>query len=249
MTRSCNRRGAQAVRQSVLDSRDRFWKTSDIDAPASTVQHLLSDLVKQGELRHIRKGLYWRGTKTPLGMSPPSPQALVEQIIGKAGIGPAGLSAANALRLSSQVPRRAEYAVPARPPADAESVHFVDRSTRRGRADYALEQSEVAALEVLDSWDRVIETGPGVAMGRLGELIATGKLDAGRLAAAGGTEPGAARARLRHLLRHAGREELAEKVPTTDARTAARALDGLGVLTKDPAVFTATIPRCTSTTV
>jgi hypothetical protein len=227
MPRSCNRHGAQALRKSLLDSRDRFWRTSEIDAPASTVQHLLADLVSQGELHHIRKGLYWRGTRTPLGMSPPPPQALAVQLIGTPGIGPAGLSAANALRLSTQVPRRAEYAVPARPPADAEALHFVNRSSRRRRADYELGPTEVAALEVLDGWDRIIETGPSLAMGRLGELIATGKLDAGQLAAAGDTEPGAARARLRHLLRHAGRAELAEKVAATDPRTEARALAGL----------------------
>lgn len=227
MPRRCNRHGAQTVRQSLIQSRDRFWKTSDIDAPASTVQHLLADLVDQGELRHIRKGLYWRGTRTPLGMSPPPPQALVTQLIGKAGIGPAGLSAANALRLSTQVPRRAEYAVPARPPADTGTVHFVNRSSRHGRADYELGPTEVAALEVLNGWDRLIEIGPVAAMGRLGELIVTGKLDAGRLADASETEPGAARARLRHLLREAGRADLAEKVPAADPRTEARALAGL----------------------
>lgn len=222
-----DRRGAQDARRSLLDSRNQFWKTSDIDAPASTAQHLLAELVRQGELRHIRKGLYWRGTKTPLGMAPPPPAALAAQLTGQAGIGPAGLSAANALRLSTQIPRRAEYAVPARPPTDAETVRFVNRSARHGRADYELSQTEVAALEVLDGWDRVIETGPQQTMDRLRELISSGGIDAARLADAGDTEPASARARLRHLLRHAGLSELAEKVPAADPRTEARALVGL----------------------
>ncbi|WP_006243293.1 hypothetical protein [Mycolicibacterium tusciae] len=64
-----DRRGSQAARRSLLSSHNRFW-TADIDAPPSTAQHLLADLVTQGELRHIRKGLYWRGIKTPLGMAP-----------------------------------------------------------------------------------------------------------------------------------------------------------------------------------
>jgi hypothetical protein len=222
-----DRSGAQAARQSLLDSRDRFWKTADVDAPTSTAQHLLADLVREGELRHIRKGLYWRGTKTPLGMSLPSSQALATQLADKLGIGPAGLSAANALRLSTQIPRCAEYAVPARPPADAKTVRFVDRSARRGRADYELSHTDVAALEVLDGWDRVIETGPVRAMDRLADLIVAGNIDADRLADAGDTEPAAVRVRLRHLLRHAGLSELADKVPDADPRTAARALAGL----------------------
>lgn len=59
-----DRRGSQAARRSLLSSHNRFWKTADIDAPPSTVQHLLADLVTQGELRHIRKGLYWRHQDT-----------------------------------------------------------------------------------------------------------------------------------------------------------------------------------------
>ncbi|WP_246584881.1 hypothetical protein [[Mycobacterium] fortunisiensis] len=222
-----DRRGAQAARSAVLNSRNRFWKRADIDAPDSTTQHLLADLVQHGELRHIRKGLYWRGTKTPLGMAPPSPAALAAQLTGQPGIGPAGLSAANALRLSTQIPRWAEYAVPARPPTDAGTLRFVNRAARRGRADYALSQTEVAALEVLDGWDRVIETGPQEAMSRLQELISSGGIDASRLAGASETEPASARARLRHLLTQAGLVELAEKVPAADPRTEARALAGL----------------------
>lgn len=229
MSTQCDRRAAQDARRTLLDSRNQFWKATDIDAPASTAQHLLADLVRQGELRRVRKGLYWRGTKTPLGMAPPSAAALASQLTGQAGIGPAGLSAANALRLSTQIPRQAEYAVPARPPTDTETVRFVNRSARRRRADYELSQTEVAALEVLDGWDQVIETGPQQAMGRLQELISSGGIDAARLAGAGDTEPASARARLRHLLRHTGLAELAEQVPAADPRTEARALAGLAV--------------------
>lgn len=218
---------AQAARQSILDSRNRFWKLADIDTPTSTTQHLLADLVQRGELRHIRKGLYWRGTKTPLGMAPPRPDELAAQLAHQPGSGPAGLSAANALRLSTQIPRRAEYAVPARPPADGDTVRFVNRSARRGRAERALSAMDVAALEVLDGWDRIIETGPEEAMRRLSQLIASGRIDADRLAGASRTEPASARTRLRYLLRRSGLTELAKKVRAADPRTEARALTGL----------------------
>ncbi|OYN76080.1 hypothetical protein [Mycolicibacterium sphagni] len=222
-----NRSGVEAARRSILESHNQFWRTADIDTAPSTAQRLLADLVKRGELRHIRRGLYWRGTKTPLGMAPPAPQALAIELAGGPGAGPAGLSAANALRLSTQIPRRADYALVGRPPTSAPTVRFVDRSTRRGRAEHALAPTEVAALEVLDGWDRLIETGPEEAMDRLSELIKSGSIDAPRIASAGATEPGPSRARLRHLMHRAGRPDLADAVPAADPRTAAQALFGL----------------------
>jgi hypothetical protein len=51
-----SRRNAEAARRSILDSRNQFWRPTDLDAPPSTVQRILADLVTRGELRHIRKG-------------------------------------------------------------------------------------------------------------------------------------------------------------------------------------------------
>lgn len=222
-----NRRGADTARRSILDSTGRFWKTADLDAAPSTSGRLLAELVRKGELRHIRKGLYWRGTKTPLGMAPPSPAALAEQLAAGKGIGPAGLSAANALRLSTQLPRHADYALVGRPPSGGDMVHFVDRSSRRARAESALSSTDVAALEVLDGWDRVIEIAPSQAMDRLAQLIRSGSIDARRLARASATEPGSSRARLGYLLRRSGFPDLANEVPPADPRVEVRALAGL----------------------
>jgi hypothetical protein len=161
-------------------------------------------------------------------MAPPSSDALAAELTDRSkGIGPAGLSAANALRLSTQIPRRAQYAVPARPPSDGDTVHFVNRSSRRGRAERALSPTDVAALEVLDGWNQVIETSPREAMSRLASLIQSGSIDPGRLACASGTEPGSARVRLRYLLRSAGLATLADEVPAADPRTESKALAGL----------------------
>jgi hypothetical protein len=222
-----NRGNADASRRAILSSRSQFWRPGDIDAPPSTAQRILADLVAKGELRHIRKGLYWRGIKTPLGMAPPSNEALVLQLANSDGIGPAGLSAANALRLSTQIPRQAHYAVVSRPPSDTDSVHFVNRSARHSRADSKLSPTEVAALEVLDDWDQVIETDPREAMTRLTSLIRSGRIDAPRLARGSETEPGSARARLRYLLRNAGLPALADIVRSPGKGIESRALAGL----------------------
>ncbi|MGB0436765.1 MAG: hypothetical protein ACPGVY_04880 [Mycobacterium sp.] len=225
----CDRPAAREVRGEILRSRNTFWKPSDLKLPPSTAQRLLAELVANEDLRHIRKGLYWRGIKTPLGMASPSPATLAARLAGGRGIGPSGLSAANALRLSTQIPRRADYAVVDRPPANGDVVRFVARSSRRGRAVHDLGPLDIAALEVLDSWDRLIEVGPNEAMGHLTCLIQSGTLNAKRLALASGTEPGSSRARLRYLPCSAGRQDLADAVPPPDPRTESKALTGLTI--------------------
>lgn len=214
---SIDRPAATAARRAVLNSSERFWHPSDLKVPASTAHHLLAGMVDAGELRHLRRGLYWRGTKTPLGMSPPPQDALVAELAPGRGVGPAGLSAANALRLSTQVPRWAEYAVPHRAPADTGSVKFVSRAARQGRTRSKLNQTEVATLEVLDAWSRVIEVSPKDAMQRLAELMRRGSIRADKLVRAASTESAATRERLKTLLEQSGHSALAAKVPTVQA--------------------------------
>lgn len=208
-------------RQRILSSRHRFWRPADLSGPTSTVQHLLAALTHDGELRRIRRGLYWRGVETPLGMSPPPTDDLLQALVPGAGVGPAGLSAANALRLSTQVPRAVEVAVPRRAPADGGTLRFVSRAARTARLAADLQPTEVALLEVLDSWDHVVEIPQAEAWARLVAMLKSGAARPERLAQAGWTEPGAVRARLRPLLEASGHGELSERVPAPDRRTAA----------------------------
>ncbi|MEA2057919.1 MAG: type IV toxin-antitoxin system AbiEi family antitoxin domain-containing protein, partial [Actinomycetota bacterium] len=57
---------ATSVRSAVHGSRDRFWKPADFSGAPLPVAKALSRLEKAGELRRIRRGLYWRGVVTPL---------------------------------------------------------------------------------------------------------------------------------------------------------------------------------------
>ena len=150
-------------RQRVLRSSDRFWRPEDLKVSASTKQHLLASMVEDGELRRIRRGLYWRGTQSPLGIGFPPTEALIHELAPGPGVGPAGLYAANLLRLSTQVPRRAEIALPTRAPASLGSVRFVARPARSARAKEGLNPTEVALLEVLGSWERAVEASPADA--------------------------------------------------------------------------------------
>jgi hypothetical protein len=212
------------ARESILDSSGRFWSVADLSGASSTRQHLLAELTRRGELLHVRRGLYWRGRKTPLGMGPPSPEALAERLVGKHGVGPAGLSAAHRLRLSTQVPRKAQIAVPERPPTSSGPVTFVSREARPLRKTAALTADEVALLEALDGWSRVIEVPLPDAWQRLCDAIKDGKVSATRLAKASRTEPALVRVRLSALLTQAGFANDAKRVPSADPRTVQKAL-------------------------
>ena len=215
---------AMRARESILGSSGRFWSAADLPGATSTRHHLLTELEHSGELLHVRRGLYWRGRKTPLGMSPPPPEALVEKLVGKRGVGPAGLSAAHRLRLSTQVPRTAQIAVPERPPASSGSVTFVSRASRTLRKTAALTADEVALLETLEGWSRIIEVPLPDAWRRLRAAITDGEVSATRLAKASGTEPALVRVRLSALLTQAGFADCAKKVPGADPRTVQQAL-------------------------
>lgn len=227
-TQLSRRHGAtHAMRKRVLSSQDRFWRPTDLPGPESTVQHLLQQLVSEGELRHVRRGLYWRGTKTPLGMSPPPADRLVDAVVDRRGVGPAGLSAANALRLSTQIPRKSHVAVPGRAPKDLGAVKFLSRKSRTGRRTASLSRLEVALLESLESWEQLLEISPGQAVDTLAALLSDGTVRSERLARAARTEPAPVRVRLKALLLATGHSDDAEKVPAADKRTVAAAMKAM----------------------
>lgn len=224
---SVTRRHTQQARSAarVLRGTNRFWRFTDFPTSSSSAaQHLLSDLADRGELTRVRKGLYWRGVQTPLGMSPPPPDALVRELVGSSGVGPAGLSAANALGLSTQVPRWSHVAVPARAPSSVGPVRFVSRPTRTARSKARLTATDVAVLETLDHWESVVEVPASEGWSRLRRMLAEDRAMAERLALASSTEPGGVRARLAALLSAAGRRDLSDQVPDVDPRTRVAAL-------------------------
>lgn len=198
------------VRNRVLPSRDHFWRPEDFDASPDAVAKTLSRLEKSGELRRIRRGLYWRGTPTRLGMAPPPPARLAREVLGGAGIGPAGWSAALALGLSTQVPRRETVAVPGRAPRNPGTINFVSRAASTKRREERLCPAEVALLEVLRDWNGLVELPD--AVDRIGRLVDTKDLRLDRLARASATEPPRVRERLRHLLAALGRSDSARVV-------------------------------------
>lgn len=203
---------APEIRRRVLASRDRFWRPEDFNGSPDAVSQMLSRLSRAGDLRRVRRGLYWRGTLTRIGMSPPSVDRLVGEMAGGPGIGPAGWSAALALGLSTQVPRQETVAMPGRVPRNPGTVHFVSRAASTKRRDERLSPAEVALLEVLRDWNLLVEVPFREAVERIARLADSGAVRVDRLARASATEPPRVRERLRRLLRLLDRPSAADAV-------------------------------------
>jgi hypothetical protein len=203
---------ATGVRRRVLSSRDHFWRPEDFDGSPGAVAQALSRLVRTGELRRIRRGLYWRGTSTRLGMAPPPPGRLTGEVVGDTGTGPTGRSAALALGLSTQVPRQEAIAVPGRAPRSPGPVHYVSRGASAKRRDERLRRGEVALLEVLRDWNSLVEMPTEDAVNRIARLVDSGAIRLDRLARASETEPPRVRQRLRRLLVALDRHEIVDIV-------------------------------------
>ena len=114
----------------------------------------MSRLAAEGEVMRVRKGLYWKGPKTRVGMPLPRPAEVALEVAG-IGSGPAEISAAHRLGLTTQVPAVEVVAVPGRTPARVRGARFVSRSIER--RFLGLRPMEVALLEVLRAGPAVVE--------------------------------------------------------------------------------------------
>ena len=75
-----------------------FVAVRDVDGSRSAVESAFSRLAAAGDILRVRKGLYWKGATTALGMSPPRVEEVALKL-GGPGSGPAGVAAAHWLGL------------------------------------------------------------------------------------------------------------------------------------------------------
>ena len=102
---------AYAVRTMVMGSADKIWIYSDFAGlEAGAVSQALSRLTKEGIVRRLRKGVYYRPKQTVIGESRVSSVALSSKLLST-GARPTGLTAAQALGLTSQVPAVQSFAI------------------------------------------------------------------------------------------------------------------------------------------
>lgn len=188
---------AELVRASLAGSPIRsFIATSKVPGPRHAVECELSRLIAEGEVVRVRKGLYWKGPRTRVGMPLPRPTEVALEV-GGIGSGPAEISAAHLLGLTTQVPAVEVIAVPGRIPSPVPGARFVSRSIER--RILGLRPIEVALLEVL-------RAGPGAVEASPVELAKV----AGRLAAAGEIRPEVLGEQVRHERHLATRQRWAQ---------------------------------------
>lgn len=192
---------ARVVRERVEQGGARYWKHSDFDdLPPSAVATALSRLSRDGELQRVGKGVYYRPAPTSFGMSVPGASATTAQLL-PIPVHPAGLSAANLLGLSTQNPRRPEYATPA--PAPPTALRDARVHTGRPAQRAALSAEDGAILEVLRERARSSDLSSEETVERLKRLLGEPGRFA-RIADVAVTEPPRVRAMLGALGQEAG---------------------------------------------
>lgn len=161
---------AQRVRDCVVRGGSRYWRHTDFaELPPAAVAQALSRLAREGTLRRVGKGVYYRPVATAFGPSVPSQTAVSAQTLS-APVYPAGLAAANVLGLSTQNPGRIEYATPAPAPPTALRGSIVH--TRRPEQRSGLPTEDVAILEVLRERARSSDLSSADTIRQLRRLLA-----------------------------------------------------------------------------
>lgn len=160
---------AHLVRSHIERSPFRtFITTGEIGGSRRAVECEMSRLAAEGEIVRVRKNLYWKGPKTRVGIPLPRPVEIALEVAG-AGSGPAEISAAHSLGLTTQVPAVEVVAVPGRPPAPVRGARFVSRSVER--RFHGLVPNEVALLEVLRAGPAVVEV-PWIEVAKVARRLA-----------------------------------------------------------------------------
>jgi hypothetical protein len=195
---------AATVRDRVTHGDADYWRHSSFtDLPASAVAMALSRLAREGALQRVGKGVYYRPRQTSLGPSGPAASAIAAQSL-RAPVHPAGLTAANVLGLSTQNPRRAEYATSAAGSPTSLRDAVVHTGRPAGRAGLSVEDG--AILETLRERARYSDLSPQRTINRLRRLLSD-EDDFKRLAAAALEEPPRVRAILGALGEESGMPE------------------------------------------
>lgn len=170
---------AERVRERVRSVPDgAFVHSRDlVDEPRDrgAVDVALHRLLRDEELVQVRRGIYYKGRKTRFGIMRPDPYKVALEVARAAGfdrgVGPAGMSAARSLGLTTQVPTEVEVSVPGRVPRGMAQIRFSSRSPVARRD---LRPLEVAVLEMLREWPRYSEESWLVFVARVRELVAHG---------------------------------------------------------------------------
>lgn len=181
---------AMAIRRAEPRS---FLHVSDLPGTKEAARKAASRAAQSGELVPVRRGLYFKAPATRYGAVKPRVEEIVREIFRSpgSGFGPAGYSAAQSLGLTTQVPAKFEASALRRadPPPPGVVLHV-----RRNLARAALNEKEIALLEVLRSPEHFVEGGMARLAQKVSELSSARALRPSAISRALAGETGAVRA-------------------------------------------------------
>lgn len=200
-----SRNVTRTVRHRIETGGERIWRLSDFGKlPFPAVAQALSRLARQGQLRRLGKGLYYRPRQTAFGASLPNPAVIRALPVRHRAVFPAGIAAANLLGFSTQNPARIELAtdglsLPRLIVGKETVIH-----TRRPAAWRSLSETDAALLDFLRNRGAASELTPEETVRKLlGYLREPGRFE--RLVKVAASEPPRVRAMLGAIGQQLGR--------------------------------------------
>lgn len=199
---------ASAVRQTLMGSVDRIWTYADFaNLEMGAVSQALSRLSREGLIKRVRKGVYYRSRQTVVGESKASPAAISDRLLSK-GSRPTGLTAAHVLGLTTQNPARPSYAVSKNnAPTHLPGVRV---KVRRPALNEEIGTREAAILEFLRDRGQTSDLSPKETIQRLLEALSDPSTF-NRVAKAAANEPPRVRAMLGAIGQEAGMSDSSVK--------------------------------------
>ena len=189
---------AGAIRSRIArGGEDRLWTYADFPhRERMAIAAALSRLSREGLVRRLRRGLYYRPRITVLGPSRPDPQALFESALRLRGARavPSGIGQFGRLGLTTQSSNVASLAVPWRvtsSPLPGIPARLTVRPLEKQRG---IRPDERTTLDALRDLERIPDSSAAAAVERLMTLVLAGRLDYGRLARFALAEPPRVRA-------------------------------------------------------
>jgi Mn-dependent DtxR family transcriptional regulator len=185
----------------VTAGADRIWTYADFAGlEMGAVSQTLSRLAKEGIIRRVRKGVYYRPRQTVIGESQVSSAALGSKLLAS-GARPTGLTAAQTLGLTTQVPSEPSFAISRNnAPSNLPGIRV---KVRRPATSEQIDIREAATLELLRDRGETSEFSSEETIWRLAKMLKEPSVF-DRLAEAAVNEPPRVRAILGALGQEAG---------------------------------------------
>lgn len=200
MNRSREDSAANAIRSRILrGGTDRLWTYADFPGvDRHPLAATLSRLAKSGELKRVRRGVYYRPGKSIFGELKPDPTALTDAVLRARGepVMPSGIGAYNRFGLTTQVSGVVSRATLNRIPENSVPGVRLFASMRPLDKQKGIRAEERTALDALRDITRIPDAHPTDVVRRIGALIRTGDLDFSRLGRYARAEPPRVRALL-----------------------------------------------------